>query len=126
MQRLILNKREPSCTHISPRVMHPPNVKKGFVKGEALRILRKNSSETTFEENNSNLKKQTLDGRRLLTIFDRKPTIGNKIHKRDFKLLKQNNKEEKEILPFVTQYQPSSLNEKMESYKKTTIPSINF
>ena len=33
---------------------HPPNVKKGFVKGEALRILRKNSSETIFEENNSN------------------------------------------------------------------------
>ena len=33
---------------------HPPSVKKGFVKGEALRILRKNSSETTFEENNSN------------------------------------------------------------------------
>ena len=33
---------------------HPPNVKKGFVKGEALRILRKNSSKTTFEENNSN------------------------------------------------------------------------
>ena len=30
---------------------HPPNVKKEFVKGEALRILRKNSSETTFEEN---------------------------------------------------------------------------
>ena len=42
------------------------------------------------------------------------------------KLLKQNNKEEKEILPFVTQYQPSSLNEKMESYKKPTITSINF
>ena len=30
---------------------HPPNVKKEFVKGEA-------SSETTFEENNSNLKKK--------------------------------------------------------------------
>ena len=29
---------------------HPPSVKKGFVKGEALRILRKNSSEKTFEE----------------------------------------------------------------------------
>ena len=54
---------------------HPPNVKKGFVKGEALRILRINSSETTFEENNSNLKKKMLDGRRLPTIFDRKPTI---------------------------------------------------
>ena len=72
---------------------HPPNVKKGFVKGEALRILRINSSETTFEENNSNFKK-TLDGRRLPTIFDRKPT----------KLLKRNNKEEKKLLPFVTQY----------------------
>ena len=36
---------------------HPPNVKKGFVKGEALRILRINSSEITFEENNSNLRK---------------------------------------------------------------------
>ena len=72
-----------------------------------MRILRKNSSETTFEENNSNLKKKTLDGRRLPTIFDRKPTIRNKIHKRESKLLKQNNKEEKEILPFVTQYQPS-------------------
>ena len=36
---------------------HPPNVKKGFFKGEALRILRKNCSKTTFEENNSNLKK---------------------------------------------------------------------
>ena len=35
---------------------HPPSVKKGFVKGEALRILRKNSSETTFEENNSNFR----------------------------------------------------------------------
>ena len=38
------------------------------------------------------------DGRRLPTIFDRKPTIKNKIHKRESKLLKQNNKEEKEIL----------------------------
>ena len=40
-------------------------------------------------------------------FFDRKPTIRNKIHKRQSKLLKQHNKEEKEILPFVTQYQPS-------------------
>ena len=49
---------------------HPPNDKKGFVKGEALRILPKNSSETTFEENNSNLKisLKKLDGRRVPTI----------------------------------------------------------
>ena len=43
----------------------------------------------------------------MLPIFDRKPTIRDKIHKRESKLLKQNNKEKKEILPFVTQYQPS-------------------
>ena len=36
---------------------HPPSVKKRFVKGEALRILRTNSSKTTFEENISNFKK---------------------------------------------------------------------
>ena len=34
---------------------HPPNVKKWICQiGEALKILRNNSSETTFEENNSN------------------------------------------------------------------------
>ena len=30
---------------------HPPGVKKGFIKGEALRLLRTNSSKETFEEN---------------------------------------------------------------------------
>ena len=37
---------------------HPPNVKKGFVKGEALRIRQKPEPETTFEENNSNFLKK--------------------------------------------------------------------
>ena len=30
---------------------HPPGVRKGFIKGEALRLLRTNSSKTTFEAN---------------------------------------------------------------------------
>ena len=30
---------------------HSPWVKKGFIKGEALRLLRTNSSKRTFEEN---------------------------------------------------------------------------
>ena len=30
---------------------HPPGVNKGFIKGEALRLLRTNSSRKTFEEN---------------------------------------------------------------------------
>ena len=41
---------------------HLPSVKKGFVKGEALRILRKNSSETTFEKKIHISKKCLMDG----------------------------------------------------------------
>ena len=36
---------------------HPRRVKNGFVKGEALRILRTNSSKDTFEENISKFKR---------------------------------------------------------------------
>ena len=35
---------------------HPPGVRKGFIKGEALRLLRTNSSKTTFEENICNFR----------------------------------------------------------------------
>ena len=46
-------------THLKPiekfqythfKSSHPPGVKKCFVKGEALRLLRTNSSRTNFEE----------------------------------------------------------------------------
>ena len=36
-------------THCSS--YHPPGVRKGFIKGEALRLVRTNSSKTKFEEN---------------------------------------------------------------------------
>ena len=35
---------------------HPPGVKRGFVKGEAIRLLKTNSSKTTFEECLANFK----------------------------------------------------------------------
>ena len=43
-------------THFKPTetfqyTCNPPGVKKGFIKGEALRLLRTNSSKETFEEN---------------------------------------------------------------------------
>ena len=38
--------------------------------------------------------------------FERKISIRINTHRRKAVLLKQNNKEEKEILPFVTQYKP--------------------
>ena len=40
---------------------HPPGARKGFVKGEALRLLRTNSSIKTFEENITTFKKHLLE-----------------------------------------------------------------
>ena len=37
---------------------HPPGIRKGFLKGEASRFLRTNSSEETFEENIQQLKRK--------------------------------------------------------------------
>ena len=58
---------------------HPPSLKKGFVKGEALRILRTNSSKTTFEENISNFKKRLIE--RGYPQTNRKPSIRYKVHR---------------------------------------------
>ena len=55
---------------------HPPNVKKGFVKGEALRIYEKTPQKQPLRKIiQIKKKKKTLDGRRLPTIFDRQSTI---------------------------------------------------
>ena len=35
-------------THFT--LCHPPGVKRGFTKGEAIRLLRRNTSQTTFKE----------------------------------------------------------------------------
>ena len=60
-----------------------------------------------FEESVWSFKRK-LDGQRLPTQFERKIAIRNKWNSKKLKsaLLKQNSEEEKEMLPFVTQYQP--------------------
>ena len=40
---------------------HPPGVKKCFIKGEALRLLRTNSSQVTFERNIRNFHNRLLE-----------------------------------------------------------------
>ena len=85
---------------------HPPSLKKGFVKGEALRILRTNSSKTTFEENISNFKIRLIDRGYPQTMIENLLS-DIKFTERESALLKHNNKEEKEILPFVTRYRSS-------------------
>ena len=90
-------------THFSS--CHPTGVKRGFVKGEALRLLRTNSSKKRFEENKNNFKAKLLE-RGYPENF-----IKNILSEVNFedrgKALQQKDKENKRILPFVTQYQPS-------------------
>ena len=73
-----------------------------------------------------------LDGRRLPTNFDRKPTIRNKIHRKGVsspKTKQQGGKRNiaiRDTIPALSVYYKGSLNEKMESYTKPTITSKKF
>ena len=51
-------------THFS--TCHPSGVKRGFIKGEALGLLRSNSSKTLFEESITNFKTHLLETERIL------------------------------------------------------------
>ena len=90
-------------THFSS--CHPPGVKKGFIKGEALRLLRTNSSEKRFEENITNFK------RRLRMRGFRDKVIDKQLsevkHHERMSALQNKTKTHKKILPFVTEYRPS-------------------
>ena len=90
-------------THFSS--CHPPGVKKGFIKGEALRLLWTNSSETTFKTVVSNLKTHLKERGFLETLIS---TTLAEIRFEDRKLaLQQRRKQNLRILPSVTQYRPS-------------------
>ena len=87
---------------------HPLGVKRGFIKGEALRLLRTNSSEATFEESISNFKS------RLITRGYPHKMIQTTLSEVNFakrqSALQQKKKTRKQILPFVTTYHPSVRN----------------
>ena len=70
-------------------------------------MLRTNSPKITFEENISNFKKRLIDRGYPQTMIENL-LLDIKFTERESALLSDNNKEEKEILPFVTQYQPSA------------------
>ena len=90
-------------THFSS--CHPLGVKKGFIKGEALRLLRTNSSKRTFEEN-IKLFKQRLSVRGYPNnLIDE--TLSEVKYEERMSALKKKNKSHKRILPFVTEYRPS-------------------
>ena len=85
---------------------HPPGVTKGFIKGEALRLLRTNSSQFTFEENMSNFKTR-LQNRDYPARIVEKHLSEIKFSDREMSLAQKNKTAPKKILPFVTQYHPA-------------------
>ena len=87
---------------------HPPGVKNGFIKGEAIRLLRTNSSKTTFEESLVKFKQ------RLRARGYPKPIIERCLSGVNFasrpSALKQKKKDHERLLPFVTTYHPGVRN----------------
>ena len=83
---------------------HPPSMKNGFVKGEALRILRTNSSKDTFEEKISKFKRHLRDRGYPRNLVEK--LLSEIKFTRTCSVLKGKNKTQKDILPFVTQYRP--------------------
>ena len=84
---------------------HPPGVKKGFIKGEALRLLRTNFSQITFERNSRNFHNRLLERGYPAAIL-RKYLSEVKFADRKT-ALQQRNKSARKKLPFVTQYYPA-------------------
>ena len=89
-------------THFSS--CHPPGVKRGFIEGEALRLLRTNPTKATFEEKN-----QTFRITSYREGLSKKSSAENSLRS-DFQLRIENrpfNKNQENLAQFVTQYHPS-------------------
>ena len=84
---------------------HPPRVKRGFIKGEAIRLLRTNSSETAFKESLSKFKTRlTACGYPKHLI---ESTLSEITFTRRQSALQQKQKTCEKILLFVTTYHPA-------------------
>ena len=91
------------CTNYNS--CHPAGVKKGFVKGDALRLLRTNSSKDMFDKNIKNFRTRLISRGYPNSLVDK---ILSEVNFADTKnALTQKQKAHKKILLFVTQFQPS-------------------
>ena len=94
----------------------PPGVKKGFIKGEALRLLRTNSFKKIFEEKIKVFKSHLLE-RGYPEKLIQTTLLKVKFEEREL-ALQPKLKENKRILPFVSTYQQSVPNLKQILMKK--------
>ena len=84
---------------------HPPGIRKGFIKGEALRLLRTNSSKATFKENITQFKRRLRDRCYPDNLVDK--TLSKVKFSERMSALQNKQKAGKRVLPFVTEYRPS-------------------
>ena len=94
-------------THFSS--CHPSSVKKGFIKGEALRLLRNNSVEESFENDKLNFANRLHD-RGYPKEFVTNILSEVKFTERNNALNKQRKTSKRKLLPFVTTYNPAVSN----------------
>ena len=90
-------------THFSS--CHPLGVKKGFIKGEALRLLRTNSSENEFKAKIAHFRASLIERGYPETLIT--ATLSHIKFENRKQVLLQKCKEYKRILSFVTQYRPT-------------------
>ena len=84
---------------------HPPGVKNGFFKGEAMRLLSTNFSKTTFEESFVKFKRHPRTRGYPRTIIERSLSGVNFVARPS--ALTQKKKANEDIVPFVTTYPPA-------------------
>jgi len=83
----------------------PPGVRKGFIKGEALRLLRTNSSKAKFDEHIALFKPRLQHRGYPDNLLNR--TLSEVNFSQRMSALQNKQKTCKRILPFVTEYHPS-------------------
>ena len=108
---------------------HPPGAKKGFVKGNALRLLRTNSSVKTFEENITTFKKHLLERGYPQHLINN--TLRSEISRKDTcapptKQNKKTNLALHNTTPPSSSKSQRNLNEKVVSNTATTIAKPNL
>ena len=102
----------------------PPGVKKCFIKGQALRHLRTDSSQTTSEENIKNLENRQIERGYSVPIV-RKYLSELKFADKKTALQQSNKSARKKLLPFVTQYHPALLRLKKILWGNSTLYKTN-
>ena len=84
---------------------HPPGVRKGFIKGESLRLRRTNFSKATFKENITQFKRRLRDRGYPDILVDK--TLSEVEFSERMSALQNKQKAGKRVLPFITEYRPS-------------------